>query len=174
MNRPTFFKPKIENPYPGDFKTVSAFDYKSRLVLVRKPTALKNRRQAKASYIVGEDYTVTVEVDGKSRELTVPRGMLTDLASVPWGARNTVGRVGPHLEASIVHDYLFIAWQLLGSDYGAKRIDFDYANAVMFAALDAADTGPLRKTAIKVALKFPLISWSVFKGRNGGLFTDPD
>ncbi|MDZ7713842.1 MAG: hypothetical protein U5L06_12395 [Rhodovibrio sp.] len=44
----------------------------------------------------------------------------------------------------------------------------------MFAALDAADTGWLRKTAIKAALKFPAISWSVFKGRNGGLFADPD
>ncbi|MDZ7713841.1 MAG: DUF1353 domain-containing protein [Rhodovibrio sp.] len=110
MNGPPFFKPEIDNPYPGNFETVSDFEYKTRLVLVRKPKALVDRRQAKVSYILGEDYTVAFKVDGKLRDLTVPRGMLTDLASVPWGARNTVGRVGPHLEASIVHDYLFIAW----------------------------------------------------------------
>jgi hypothetical protein len=171
------FKPEIENPYPGTFETVSDFKYRTRLVLVRLPEALRDRQLAKASYILGADYTVTFAVDGEPRELTVPRGMRSDLASVPWGARNTVGRVGPHLEAAIVHDFLFIAWQLLGADYGPRRSDFRYANAVMFAGLEAADTGWLRQTAIKAALNFPWVAWSVFKERDdedSALFVDLD
>ena len=71
------------------------------------------REQASVSYIVDQDYTVSFDVDDVEKTLTVPRGMLTDLASVPRVARGRVGKVGPHLAASIVHDFLFIAWQLL-------------------------------------------------------------
>ena len=178
MARYPRIRPPIENPYPGPFKRVSGFQYVSRLVLAREPDVLMMRKQAGVSYIVDQDYTVSFKVDGVERSLTVPRGMLTDLASVPRAARGVVGKVGPHLEVSIVHDFLFIAWQLLdGRD--ARKEDFRFANAVMFAGLDATDMGCLSRNAIKTALRFPIVAWSVYRDRNdgpddNGLFADLD
>ena len=42
--------------------------------------------------------------------LLVPKGTPTDFSSVPAALRPIVSRVGAHLEASIVHDYLYDAW----------------------------------------------------------------
>ena len=171
-------RPTIDNPYPGEFQQVTDFQYTSRLVLAREPDVLLMRDKAKVSYIVDQDYTVAFKVDSVDKSLTVPRGMLTDLSSVPWGARNIVDRVGPHLEASIVHDYLFIAWQLL-EGRGARREDFRFANAVMFAGLDEVDIGWVPRNAIKAALSAPFVAWSVYRDRNdgpndNGLFVDLD
>ena len=46
--------------------------------------------------------------DGASYTLTVkaPRGLYTDLSSVPQELWALVGPIGRHLEASILHDYL--------------------------------------------------------------------
>jgi hypothetical protein len=37
----------------------------------------------------------------------VPKGFVTDLASVPWFARWYVSRDGNHTRAAVVHDYLY-------------------------------------------------------------------
>ncbi len=69
--------------------------------------------------------------------LTVPVGMLTDLASVPAIARSYIGRVGPHLEAAIAHDFLYRVWRdLLGV---APTSDMKrFADTVMLAGMKAA------------------------------------
>lgn len=36
--------------------------------------------------------------------------MLTDLATVPLLFRSLIGSAGPHLEAAIVRDHLYVAW----------------------------------------------------------------
>lgn len=171
-------RPSIPDPYPGAFDRVTDFRYLTRLVLAREPEVLRMRKQAAVSYIVAEDYTVSFRVDGDERELTVPRGMLTDLSSAPWGTRNIVGRVGPHLEASIVHDFLYIAWQLIDGRE-ARMNDFRFANAVLFAGLDRADVNPVSRAAIKLGLSLPGVSWKVYAERNDdpeddGLFLDLD
>lgn len=178
MARYPRIKPTIDDPYPGEFKQVTDFQYLSRLVLAREAEVLLMRRKANVSYILHKDYTVAYKVDGRQKSLTVPRGLLTDLTSVPWGARNIVGKVGPHLEAAIVHDFLYIAWQLFDGRE-ARKADFRFANAVMFAGLEAADVGWVQRHAIKLALTFPLFSWSIYRDRNdgpndNGLFVDLD
>ncbi len=160
-------RPIVPDPYPGDFEKVTDFKYETRLALAREPDALENAARAKVSYIVDEDYTVSFKVHGADRSVTVPRGMLTDLASVPRAARSIVGAVGPHLEASIVHDYLYIAWQLFDGRE-PRKIDYEFANAVMYAGIDAADVSWLERTAVKVAFSVPGISWGVFKSRDDG------
>lgn len=45
------------------------------------------------------------------RDSRATENLLTDLSSVPWTGWSLVSRVGPHLEASIVRDWLYIAWQ---------------------------------------------------------------
>lgn len=166
------FRPAVPDPYPqNDFAQVSDFKFLSPLVLRRDAIRVNRidrdgRRRREAHYILHEDYHVAFAVDGQERQLTVPHGMLTDLASVPAIARGLVNRVGPHLEAAIVHDYLFVAWQLFDGRE-PRREDWRYANEVMFAAL-AVSAGRFTRTAIKAALRFPFISFSVFRERDDG------
>jgi hypothetical protein len=165
-NQPVFFVPEVPNPYPDGFAEVDGFQYHCRLVLAREPKALKAGIAREASYVVAAPYTVSFRVDGDWRALTVPQGMLTDLTSVPQVARSAVGRVGRHLEAAIVHDYLFIAWQLLdeqGEHRGARKGDFQFANAVMFAGLKAAFVAWSQQQAIRAALTGFGISWGAYR-----------
>ncbi|MGF1502856.1 MAG: DUF1353 domain-containing protein [Paracoccaceae bacterium] len=90
---------------------------------------------------------------------------------MPEGLRWIVERVGPHLEAAIVHDFLFIAWQLLSR--GARRKDLEFANAVMYAALEKADVPWFEDFAIRRALNN--FSYDVYAERDANLFFDfPD
>ncbi|MGD1922978.1 MAG: DUF1353 domain-containing protein [Paracoccaceae bacterium] len=173
MSNYRFFLPTVPNPYPGGDVEVDGFEYLTRLVLAREPEALLDKSRRKVSYVVAEPYTVAFAVNGERRVLTVPKGMLTDLASVPRGARNIVGRVGPHLEAAIVHDYLFNAWQLVEGQ-GARREDYKFANAVMFAGLRSAQVHWFERTAIQVALTIPPFSWNAYQSPDEVLFVELD
>ena len=102
----------LDSPYPAPgWKCITGFWFKTDLCLTR----LKERDPRfgpEEQYLVAKDYVVCVELDGnKVWTIRVPRGAVTDLASVPPGFRWYVSRVGPHLEASIVHDWLYVAWQ---------------------------------------------------------------
>ena len=103
-------------------------------------------------------------MDRRPWQIVVPSGMLTDLTSSPWAARQIVNRVGPHLEAAIVHDFLFLAWQDLPGR-GARREDFRFANAVMREAMEAAGiSGPVR-TLIYATVSSP-VGWQTYVGEN--------
>ena len=105
---------KLEPPYPDSYKgePITKFSYDSHLILMRLKKRLQHVNSEK-QYIVAKDYTVSFGLEGKENRysITVPKGMLTDLASVPRMLRFIAGRVGPHLEACVVHDYLYFAWQ---------------------------------------------------------------
>ena len=103
----------LDRLYPDpDWKCITGFWFKTDLCLAR----LKERDPRlgpEQQYIVAKDYVVCVALDGGGvLTIKVPRGTVTDLASVPRAFRWYVGRVGPHLEASIVHDWLYVAWQV--------------------------------------------------------------
>ena len=109
----------LPDPYPCEYKnnpSITGFKYQSHLHLLRlkqRPRRIDTDREAQ--YIVDKNYTVCYQLNNLTwHAITVPRGTLTDLASVPRMFRGIVGRVGPHLEASIVHDYLYVAWQVKG------------------------------------------------------------
>ncbi|MEM6609537.1 MAG: DUF1353 domain-containing protein [Pseudomonadota bacterium] len=74
----------------------------------------------KVRFIVDRDYTalwseeeVTDHAEEQTRwhKVVVPRGYYTDFASVPKIFRGIVSRIGPWVEASVVHDYLCDAWK---------------------------------------------------------------
>jgi hypothetical protein len=79
--------------------------------------AVRGRRGQDASYVLAKNYRVCAQIRkcGSTKPewfcIEVPKCFLTDLSSAPRWARWYVSRVGPHLEASIVHDWLFVAWQ---------------------------------------------------------------
>lgn len=152
--------PQIENPYPGDVGDVSNFQFLSELSLVRYPTKVEQRGDREGEYVLAKPYHCSYLVDGEKRTLTVPAGMMTDLASVPRIGRFFVGRVGPHLEASIVHDYLFVAWQLLDRPK-ARKADFHFSNKVMMAGMKAGGVSWLKRQIIYAAVA-SFVGWQVY------------
>lgn len=155
----------LENPYPDrDWNDITGFEYLTPLWLFRAIEAVKIRRDEDALYILGEDYTVSYRLDQEEPiKLTVPKGMLTDLSSVPRIARSIIGRVGPHLEATIIHDFLYVAWQDL-PDRGARRRDQVFADKLMRAAMREASVDFTDRFLIYNALK--LAGWPVYQDPN--------
>ena len=160
------YTPTISSPYPDDWHEVKRFEYKGDLYLARAKEPIRGSKNREAQYLVYGDYVCTCDVDGKTHEIHVPSGMLTDLSSVPALARSLVGRVGPHLEASIVHDFLFVAWQDMAGR-GARRPDFDFANAVMNQAMIKAGMSGWRRRLIMLAVTSG-IAWRFYRDECDG------
>ena len=129
----------LRNPYPSRaWHEIQEFSYDSDLHLMRLRRRLPGLRRS-AQYIVEEPYTVSFRLDteAKRRCITVPAGMLTDLTSVPRCFRWYAGRVGRHLEAAIVHDFLYVAWQDVKNVCPDENMRF-FADRLMLAAMKAA------------------------------------
>ena len=162
------FTPVIVNPYPDDYagEAIGEFEYLTPLVLRREVDAVEMRGgKDDADYIVGADYKVRFRIAGETakRTIVVPRGMLTDLASVPRFAQSIVSRVGPHLEASIVHDFLYVAWQDIAGA-AARKADWNFADELFRVAMKAAAVDLDQIVAIHGAVRF--FGWPVYKRIN--------
>lgn len=154
----------LPDPYPNSYGKkvrITAFQYRSHLYILR----LKRRlgyTDREEQYIVAKDYTVRYKLNGGAwQAVTVPRGTMTDLSSSPWPARLFVGRVGPHLEASIVHDYLYIAWQVKGLIATDEMRRF--ADDLMLVAMREAGMGCMADIIYRAIL---LVGRCTFYGRN--------
>lgn len=108
------------------------------------------------------DFRFTFRIPGSRslRTLTAPRGMCTDLASVPKLLWPIVGPYGDHLGASIIHDYLFMAW----TDFYQKpeRWMLEYANRVMYAGMEIDQVDDDTQRRIYNAVN-SVIGWLIFK-----------
>ena len=156
--------PTFDNPYPATPPLqITGYRYVEPLHLCRCVEALQLRTGEDADYIVSRPYKVEFKLDGTVREITVPEGMLTDLASIPWFARIFIGRVGPHLEASIVHDFLYIAWQDI-PNHGVKPQDRAFADRLLKVGMAAADVGWLKCEVVYILLR--LFGWWAYKQPN--------
>jgi hypothetical protein len=152
------------DPYPDPGTRVTALKYDSALVLARLRDAPKMRNGEDADYLTFRPYSVTWKSEsGDWRQITVPEGFITDLTSVPRPLRWIAGRVGPWLEAAIVHDYLYVAWQ----DVPGKsplREDRRFADDIMLAAMREAEVHPWMAWAIHRAVS--LFGGRTYAGRN--------
>ena len=158
-----FYRPKdLSNPYPRRWDDIREFSYDSDLHLLRLSGGLPGIPRS-AQYIVEEPYTVSFRLDSEEdrRSITVPKGMLTDLASVPRCFRWYAGRVGPHLEAAIVHDFLYVAWHDLKDMCPNARMRF-FAGRIMLAAMKAAGT-PLVHSSKSFYGGVPPLVWSPWR-----------
>lgn len=156
----------LPDPYPtkyGKGDSITGFKYKSHLHILRmkqRPGRIGTDREAQ--YVVGTDYAVCYQLNDKQwQTITVPRGTLTDLASVPPLFRVIVGRVGPHLEASIIHDYLYVAWQVKGKC--PTDAMWRFADELYLAAMQEAGMG-CKAHLIYQAVRFA--GRCIFYGRN--------
>jgi len=151
------FVPSLTNPYPQQaWSAIINFRYITDLRLLRLAEQRDLDVPRETQYIIAREYRVELTLDsGRVHTVAVPAGMLTDLASVPSFARGIVGRVGPHLEAAIVHDFLYRVWRdLPGVTPNAEMHRF--ADAVMLAGMQAAGMGwkaKLIHAALRVAGK---------------------
>ena len=156
----------IPDPYPATYKpgSITGFRYACPLHVMRPAERLPDIHPEQ-QYIVAEDYTIHYTLDGKEEALTVPGGTLTDLASVPRFLRWYVGRVGPHLEAAVVHDYLYVAWQFDENDrlHERMRLMRHFADDLMLAAMQQAGMG-CRARLIHFAIRWG--GRGIFFGRN--------
>ena len=113
MNNGNAIPENVKNPYPSKAVEVVSASFATDLCLGRKAKAIR-RENSESLYVVTRDYEVKYQIEGKNGtdSIIVPAGMVTDLVSVPEKWRWAYGRVGDHLEAAIVHDWLYCAWQL--------------------------------------------------------------
>jgi len=150
-----------DSPYPAPgWKCITGFWFKTDLCLAR----LKERDPRfgpEEQYLVAKEYCVCVELDGTKMDILIPRGAVTDLASVPRIFRWYVGRVGPHLEATIVHDWLYVAWQ----EYGLTPTDDMrlFSDKVMLAAMLASG---MTCKAYVIYRAIRIFGACIFYGRN--------
>lgn len=155
----------LPDPYCVTFgMEVTAFRYLAPLVLTRPLDAVKLRTGEDATYVVGADYPVEVLMADPTisygvpcrrsywHRITVPAGMPTDLASVPAFSRCVVDRVGPHLEACVVHDFLYGAWQLVmaGSPTPQARL---FSDRVLLAGMREAKVDTVKRQMIYRAVR---------------------
>lgn len=140
------------NPYPADWERVERFEYLSPLSLIRPVGNLIDRLGEDGDYILQHSFDCAVRIDGSRVMLSAPRGLITDLTSVPPFFRILVGRVGPWLEAAIIHDYLYIAWALL-PERGPRERDRLFADRVMLLAMEAAGVRTWRRMGIYWGLR---------------------
>lgn len=152
------------NPYPEPGTRIEAVRYDSALVLLRLKDAVRLRTGEDADYILAEDFVLSWKPAGEPwRAIVVPAGLVTDLTSVPRLLRWIVGRVGPWLEAAIVHDYLYIAWQDVPGLVPTREMR-RFADDLMLEAMLEARVRPWMARAIH---------WAVSRF-GGGTFAEPN
>ena len=163
------YEPEVHDPYPDRrWSGIRDFKYESDLHLLRLRCGLSGIRR-EAQYVVAKPYMVSFELDneGTRRNIIVPTGMLTDLASVPRPLRWYTGRVGPHLEAAVVHDFLYVAWQDLGIQAtGSMR---RFADRMMLTAMLAAG---MRSKAHSIYRGVRLFGCCAFRSREPCRYVD--
>ncbi len=101
-------------------------------------------------------------MDGDAYDLTItaPRGLYTDLSSVPRPLWIFVGPIGKHMEISILHDYLYMAW----TDYRntALRRDWSFADKMFLAGLKVSGVGWLQRVLMYLSVH-SFIGWGNFR-----------
>lgn len=159
----------LADPYPVRSRrpAIAAATYVDDLVLRRSIAAVKARSGGDADYVVGAPYRVRYRLAGETAwgSVKVPAGLTTDLSSVPRPVWSLINRVGPHLEASIVHDWLYVAWQDVPGR-GARPEDRRFADDLFLALMKEAKVGWLKRQAIYRAVR--LFGWAAYRSQDPG------
>jgi len=80
---------------------------------------------------VARKFDYFVGVDNKGYKITVPKGFITDFASVPFPASMLIPKDGDYNQASVLHDYLYSKLGDLGDiKYTRFQCDRIFLNAM--------------------------------------------
>ena len=156
------------DPFPtGEIDEIADFTYLDELKFVRHAKVHVDK-EPKSLWQLSADFRATMTVrpkQGASYSLTLkaPRGMYTDLSSVPKVFWEIVGPIGPHLDASILHDYLYMAW----TDFQSKAVrrDWDFADEVLRTGMKVSGVDSFQRRLIYTAVHSD-IGWAVFKKKS--------
>ncbi len=159
------------NPYPDGWKALSDFEFRSALSLIRPLNTVQERLGEDGDYILQHDLLTVVDIDGERRSIQVPRGLITDLTSVPPLGRILVSRVGPWLEAALLHDYLYIAWQDV-PNRGAREVDRRFADDLFLLAMEHSEVARWRRTLIYWSVR--LFGGGAYRRRKSERYADLD
>ena len=156
----------MKNPYPKKPVEVVSYEYLTPLLLVRGLNAPKTRKGRDAKYILAADFTISYRTaDDKLHFVTAPAGMVTDLTSSP--VHSVVAPTGPWLEAAIIHDYLYVAWEAVQYHEPTKQ-DRAFADDILLAGCKAAGVGWFKRNAIYTAVRAG--GWKPFYSKDGVSF----
>jgi hypothetical protein len=156
-------------PYPPSLRfRVTGFRYHDHLEIVRYAYRPKGSDR-NADWQLCADYAADIDLsyreDGADKRatwrLTAPKGLYTDLSSIPAFGRWIVSKVGPHLEASILHDWLYVAWTDHRPLDAPRFSDFVFANAVLAAGIRELDTLTGFKRFV-ILFAVDLVGWWLF------------
>lgn len=104
-------------------------------------------------FVLAESITIEL-IEGKIR---IPKGTITDIASIPKPALAILTRTGQDLVAFIVHDYLYANH----SQYNISRLDIDnIMRKLMIKCLKINKNGNIYQD-IRMNIRIFLIYWSV-------------
>ncbi len=157
-----------QDPFPAEeIRGISDFEYLDELKFVRH-AQVHVRKTPESLWQLAADFRVRMTVElasGGTQALTIkaPRGLYTDLASVPKAVWSIVGPIGKHLEASIVHDYLYMAW----TDFRNEAVprDHKFADKVFLAGMKVSNV--YRRYPIYWAVR--LFGWPMFRMKDYSL-----
>ena len=143
------------------------------LVVKRLPKAARTRHdpgvEIDAEFVVCGPFRLLYKLDnGKKRTVTVAEGFLSDGVSVLGNNEST----RQYLEASIVHDYLYVAWQFLESPHERrpKKWDQKFADKLFYRAL--LESSVSTSTAWLMYKAVRSFGWSQYKERDPISFID--
>jgi uncharacterized protein YbdZ (MbtH family) len=159
------------NPFPDvETKKITDFEYLDELKFVRH-AKVHVRKTPESLWQLSANFRARMTVHPKkgtpfTQKIKAPRGLYTDLASVPKALWNIVGPIGKHLEASILHDYLYMAW----TDFRPKalRRDWDFADEVLKAGMKASRVRAFQRGLVYATVHSE-IGWRVFKKKSYSL-----
>lgn len=151
------------DPFPaGEIDKITDFEYLDELKFVRH-AQVHVKKTPQSLWQLSANFRVRMIVHPKngnaySQTIKAPRGLYTDLASVPNALWSIVGPIGTHLEASIVHDYLYMCW----TDFRAValRRDWNFADTVFLTGMRVSKVQ--KRNLIYTVVHSP-IGWNVFR-----------
>ena len=155
------------NPFPnGKIEKITDFSYAGELAFVRHAKVHLDKTP-QSLWQLADDFSATMTVHPKvgaayAMTITASRGLYTDLSSVPKALWFVVGPIGKHLEASILHDYLYMAW----TDHRdtASRQDWNFADKMFRVGLKKSGVGWLQRSLMLIAVH-SCIGWGVFRSK---------
>lgn len=165
----------VPNPYPAknSWNKITSFKYVDCLTTKRFSEAIPVRHdpdiEIDAEFIVAEPYSVMYQLDqGSERRLTVPKGFLSDGVSILGNSSATRNM----LEASIIHDYLYVAWQYLEdpSMRKPKKRDQKFADELFYIALSEAGVASFNIGLVRFGISVG--GWGYYKEKDPFTFVD--
>ena len=158
----------IHSIYPEKSVEIISASYEDNLCLGRhKKALLMDEEKSEVLYVVTKNYSISYRYRDSNgnkgeRTIVVPEGLCTDLASVPDFLRSSYPRVGRYLEGAIVHDFLYVAWQLFEGGEPTYRYR-SFADSLLLALWQKADVSCFTRNGFYAGIR--LGGWVSFGGR---------